>query len=237
MTGVRFVLVRPRNPENIAAAARALANFGFSDLRVVGVHPPVWEKTKAAMVGGRVLAAARAHASIAEAVADCAEVWGTDSTARRALDAPVRSVAGVRPAALPAAVLFGSEKTGLTNDELAHCRGVLTVPNAAGAESMNLGQAVAVVAWELSGRGAGWSAPEPAAARPAEAAVLDRLVESTLAMLGRIDYLGWIPEDRMRVRLRETFGRWDLKRRDVTTLLQVVRRIARRAAATPPRGS
>ena len=152
----RVVLVHPRNPLNIGAAARALANFGLRDLAVVAPFEPTWEEARSAAVGGdRVMAAAQAVPSLAEALSDAALVIGTTTGSRRNVGRELlplpKLVAWLRRrnARGKVALLFGSEKTGLSNGDMSHCHVLVRIPTAADCPSMNLGQAVAVCGYEL----------------------------------------------------------------------------------------
>ena len=169
---VCVVLVRARNPSNIGAVARAMHDFGFSCLRVVNEYPVPLEAAKSAVDASGVMAAAVNCASVADAVADCTLVVGTTAVGERHLHHQLLPLAQAAPRMLaelrreptsqnrdgghPAgrvALLFGSEKTGLSNEELSHCNWLLTIPmrNPADARhvSMNLGQAAAVCLYEL----------------------------------------------------------------------------------------
>jgi TrmH family RNA methyltransferase len=164
---VCIVLVRARNPSNIGAVARAMHDFGFTRLRVVNEYPVPFEAAKSAVDASAVLAAAESYTSIAEAVADSTLVVGTTAVGERTLNHPLLPLAeaaprifaelrrspGINPESSRVALLFGSEKTGLSNDELSYCNWLLTIPmrDPAGARhvSMNLGQAAAVCLYEL----------------------------------------------------------------------------------------
>ncbi len=155
---IAVVLVRARNPLNIGAAARAMGNFGFADLRIVNDYDVPFQEARSAVDAAPVLAEARQFASLAEAVADCTLVLGTTALGDRRLlhpvdvlrDAAVRMhEAGTAPDGR-VALLFGSEKTGLSAEEMSHCHRLLTVPMRDGGISMNLGQAVAVCLYELA---------------------------------------------------------------------------------------
>lgn len=152
----RIVLVRPRNPLNIGAAARAMANFGFQDLMVVRPHAPVWQETRSAVGAEEIVKSARAVEDLREAVADRTVVVGTTSGARRNFDRDLISLAEFpqwlrkRSQLTRAALLFGSEKTGLSNEHLSFCHALVRIPTVPGCPSMNLGQAVAVCCYELA---------------------------------------------------------------------------------------
>jgi TrmH family RNA methyltransferase len=162
----RTVLVRPRNPLNIGAAGRALANFGLLDMRVVAPFEPTWEEARSAAIGAeKVLASACAAPTLAAAIGDATLVIGTTTGNRRHLGRellPLPELASWlrrRKASGTAALLFGSEKTGLANEDLSHCHTLLRIPTTVDCPSMNLGQAVAVCAYELAR--AGIVAPRP----------------------------------------------------------------------------
>jgi TrmH family RNA methyltransferase len=159
---VVVILVRARNPNNIGAVARAMHDFGFRHLRVVNEYAVPIEAARSAVDASEVLAGAAAFGSVADAVADCTLVVGTTAVGERTLQHPLYvlpEAAGViglelaREGGRLVALLFGSEKTGLSNDELSHCHWLLTIPMERYEEirhpSMNLGQAVAVCLYEL----------------------------------------------------------------------------------------
>ena len=115
----RMVLVRPRNPLNIGAAARAMANFGLLEMVVVAPFEPTWKEARTAAVGAeKMMARARAVPTLIDAIGDATLVIGTTSGSRRYLDrelVPLPELAAElrrRNARGPAALLFGSEKTG-----------------------------------------------------------------------------------------------------------------------------
>src|SRR5436190_9817886 len=121
---LRVVMVSTRNPLNIGAAARAMANFGFSRLRVVSPYDVAFREARSAVGAAPLLAAAEEFASVADAVADCALVVGTTSVGHRELQHPIRRlefgaraiVRELRSAGV--ALLFGSEKFGLSNEDM-----------------------------------------------------------------------------------------------------------------------
>jgi tRNA/rRNA methyltransferase len=158
---VTVVLVRARNPNNIGAVARAMHNFGFGDLRVVNDYEVSLATARSAVDASQVVANAKVFGSVAEAVADCTLVAGTTAVGERALEHPLHSLveaallvkAECATASGRVALLFGSEKTGLSNEELSHCNFLLTIPMHEHEDvrhpSMNLGQATAVCLYEL----------------------------------------------------------------------------------------
>ncbi len=147
---IRIVLVRPRNPKNIGAAARAMKNFGFEDLVVVSPHPPVWDEALVSAVGGEdVIRSARVVETMLDAVSDCSLVLGTAGGRRVASIGPAEAREMLRASEKGAALVFGSEKTGLTNAEMSLCNGILTIPAEDECPSLNLAQAVAICCYEL----------------------------------------------------------------------------------------
>jgi len=151
-----LVLVSTRNPLNLGAAARAMSNFGFTDLRVVNAYDVAFREAKSAVGAGEILNSAREYKDVAEAVADCSLVVGTTAARNRKLEHTVRALqegAGFIRKALRSgrtAILFGSEKRGLSNHDLSYCQWLLRIPTREERPSMNLGQAVAVCLYELA---------------------------------------------------------------------------------------
>src|SRR4249919_2692013 len=153
---IRIVLVGTQHPGNIGSAARALKTMGLS--RLVLVAPSRFPHAEAdALAAGAddVLAAADVHGSLAEAVADCRLVLGCTARSRRvALDEQSPREAATRALEAAAAdgqvaLVFGRERTGLTNDELQLCHGAVHIPANPEYSSLNLAAAVQVLAYEL----------------------------------------------------------------------------------------
>lgn len=153
---LRVVLVAPRNPLNIGAAVRAMSNFGFLHLRVVNPFELAFREARSAVGAAPLLARAEEFKTLAEAVADCSLVVGTTALNRREPQHPARNLhqgarlIRKRLAGSSVALLFGSEKRGLSNEDLSHCHWLLHVPTREAHRSMNLGQAVAVCLYELA---------------------------------------------------------------------------------------
>jgi len=153
-------LVRARNPNNIGAVARAMHDFGFRTLRLVNDYSVPFETARSAVDASAVLASAATFSRVAEAVSDCTLVVGTTAVGERALQHSLHALPDAADLidqelahAGQVALLFGSEKTGLSNEELSHCNWLLTIPMQQHEDvrhpSMNLGQAVAVCLYEL----------------------------------------------------------------------------------------
>ncbi len=152
---LRVVLVATRNPLNIGAVARAMSNFGVMRLRVVRPYEPSFREARSAVGASELLANAEEFATVADAVADCRLVVGTTAAGRRELHHELRPLQegglAIRRQlkTAPVAVLFGSERVGLSNQDLSHCHWLMRIPTRAEHGSMNLGQAVAVSLYEL----------------------------------------------------------------------------------------
>lgn len=153
MERIRFVLCRPSHPGNIGAAARAMKTMGLADLRLVAPQRfPAQEAYWMATNAGDVLDRTRVHASLHEAISDCAAAFALSARPRewspRVLDARGAAARALELAA-PVAFVFGAEASGLTNDELFACQYLVHIPVSSQFSSLNLAQAVQVVAYEL----------------------------------------------------------------------------------------
>jgi tRNA/rRNA methyltransferase len=148
-----IVLVRPQLGENIGTAARAMLNFGLTDLRLVAPRDgwPNPDAGPAASGADEVIAGARVYATVQEAIADCHHVYAT-TVRKRGLWKPVvtpeAAAREMRRRGLKQAVLFGAERSGLETDEVAIAQSILTVPVNPAFSSLNLAQAVLLVGYE-----------------------------------------------------------------------------------------
>ena len=226
---LRVVLVATRNPLNIGAAARAMSNFGFHRLRVVNPYEPSFREARSAVGASAVLAAAEQYPTVAEAVADCTLVVGTTAVRHRELQHPLRPLESgarlirKRLTSSRVALLFGSEKFGLSNDDLSHCHWLIRIATREENISMNLGQAVAVCLYELV-RDAK-SARQTEKTALAASAQVERITEMLLEALHASGYL-----DRRRVaeaekRIRRLVRRLHLPARDAVMWLGIMRQI------------
>jgi tRNA/rRNA methyltransferase len=225
-----FVLFRPKEAGNVGAAARALKNMGFTELRLVAPCSRTSSEAVAMAVHGRdLLERAQVFDTLGAAVADCALSVGT--TCRKG---PYRSHAKLARAAASElisesasnriAIVFGPEDTGLTNDELKLCHRLLTIPGAPDYRSLNLAQAVMIVAYELMlaatvGERAG-EAPQYAPATEVDA-MLNRMAEALVA-------IGFLPEDNpdhVMFAIRAMLGRSGVTERELDVLSGIASQI------------
>jgi TrmH family RNA methyltransferase len=195
---IEVILVSPRNPLNIGAVARAMANFGFSHLTIVAPYEPHWCEAQSAVGAEELLHSAKRTESLAEAVADCTLVVGTGTLAHRKPEQPVVALPELPPhieRALAAngriALVFGPEKRGLTREDLSHCHLLLEIPTDPRQPSMNLGQAAAVCLYELAVRLSAASRPADIKFQNTSAAAsgdLDLLAGVIDQVIGAVDY-------------------------------------------------
>lgn len=149
---MRIVLVRPRDPNNIGAAARAMANFGVGELVVVAPYEPVWREARSAVGAGPVLDDAREVATLDEAIAAATLVGATTATTRRRLRQVMTlpEFADLARTAAHPCLVFGNEKHGLTTAEIARCHAAVRIETDPRQPSMNLAHAVAVCCYALT---------------------------------------------------------------------------------------
>jgi tRNA/rRNA methyltransferase len=221
MSAFRIVLCRPSHPGNIGAAARAMKTMGLADLRLVAperapVPKDEWMATHAA----DVLAAARTHATLAEAIADCASAFALSARPRewspQVLDLRAAAARAVAFDA-PVAFVFGSESAGLTNDELFACQFLVHIPAAPGATSLNLAQAVQVVCYELH-LATDATVPEMRTEKPATVQDLEGLYAHLEQAATATDFMA--PGSRLRERWRRLFSRVPALEREEVNILR-----------------
>lgn len=195
-----IVLVRPQLGENIGKAARAMLNFGLTEMRLVEPRDgwPNPAAGPAASGADVVLANARVFSSVGEAVADCAQVFAT-TVRKRGVTKPVvtpeQAAGAMRAGPGRAAVLFGPERSGLDTDDVAVARSILTVPINPEFGSLNLAQAVILVAYEWSRGEALAQPPATELDPPAPQVELDGMIEQLDAMLEASGF--YFPPDRV----------------------------------------
>lgn len=196
-----IVLVRPQLGQNIGAVARAMLNFGLTELRLVAPRDgwPNPEAGPAAAGADIVLAEARVFERLSEALDDCSHVYATTVRQRgivKPVVTPEAAMAEIRAAPGQSAILFGPERSGLETDDVALAAKILTIPVNPAFGSLNLAQAVLVAAYEWS-RGAALAMPtkvDKADEPPASFAELAGLIEQ---LEGALDTAGYFrTEDR-----------------------------------------
>jgi tRNA/rRNA methyltransferase len=229
LSRLRVVLVAPRNPLNIGAVARAMSNFGFHSLRLVNPYAPSYREARSAVGASEILANAEQFKTVPEAVEDCTLVVGTTAVRNRELQHLLRRpeygarLIRRRLGAGNVALLFGSEKFGLSNDALSHCHWLIRIPTCEENISMNLGQAVAVCLYELIRD----SRHERAADR-LKLATAGELERITTLLLEALQTSGFL--DRRRVsdadeRIRRLVRRLRLPERDAVIWLGMLRQM------------
>jgi TrmH family RNA methyltransferase len=227
---IAFVLCRPMRAGNIGSVARALKNMGLRDLRLVApaASPRSRAATAMAVHAGDLLAKAAIHDDLDSALADCTITVGTTcragpyrSGASRLREAASELIA--EAAANRIAIVFGPENHGLTNDELKRCHRLITIPTADEYPSLNLAQAVMVVAYELrlAATDAAEQTPSALALAPAGEveAMFTRMADALVA-------IGFLPEDNpdhIMFALRAMLGRSGLTARELDILNGIAR--------------
>ena len=223
-------MVRPRNPLNIGAAARAMSNFGAHRLRLVNAYAPGFREARSAVGASDLLNSAEEYKTVADAVADCSLVVGTTAVRNRVLQQPVRrldenSGATIRQRLQTerVALLFGSEKIGLTNKDFSHCHWLLNIPTKAKNISMNLGQSVAVCLYELA-RTTPLPAP-PQQVERATAGQCEQIIEVLLESLRISGYIKPGTDAMFEKKARWLVMRFNLEAYDAKLLLGMMRQI------------
>lgn len=227
---LRVVLVATRNPLNIGAVARAISNFGFSDLRLVNPYDVAFKEARSAVRSRYILDRAQVLDNINSAVAGCALVAGTTAAQHRDLRLPLyqlesaAQIINEQLASAPVALLFGSEKFGLSNEDMSHCHWLLRIPTREEHGSMNLGQAVAICLYELrrSAPAAGmrWSSRPQAGAEEYE-----RITLLLLDLLARSGYVNQRTSKSTELKVRRLVRRLGLPAADAETWLGMLRQI------------
>jgi len=227
---LRVVLVSPRNPLNIGAAARAMSNFGVMEMRLVNAYDVAFREAKSAVNAAKVLEGAREYPTVAEAVADCALVVGTTSIGHRTLEHPIhRLELGGKTIArkltkAPVALLFGSEKFGLSNEDMAYCNWLMRIPTRQEHESMNLGQAVAVCLYEIM-RNPAAAKVQPESKETARAEDVERINEILVEILEHSGYIKERTGESMHLKVRRMLRRMNLDVHDARLWQGMLRQI------------
>jgi TrmH family RNA methyltransferase len=235
LDNLRVVLVQPRNPLNIGAAARAMSNFGVMRLRVVNPYDAAFREARSAVGAAELLAKSERYENVSEAIADCELIVGTTVAGRRELQHPLlRLEDGGRAIKRQlktgrVALLFGSERYGLSNEELSHCHWLMRIPTREEHGSMNLGQAVAVCLYELvRGRKTKPTTAKAASTKKKSSPTSAEIERLTQVLLGVLRVSGYVkpqavaPEETLRRLVR----RMELNANDAEVLLGMMRQTA-----------
>ena len=227
------VLAAARNPLNIGAAARAMSNFGFSKLRVVTPYDPSYREARSAIGAAELLKNAEEFSSVAGAVSDCHLAVGTTAVGPRELLHRVERLeqggALIRKQLTSGrvALLFGSEKRGLSNEDLSHCHWLMRIPTLESHRSMNLGQAVAVCLYELARNSeaaletaARGSQPEAATAND-----LERMTQGLFAVMSASGYVNPGAETAALEKARRLIRRMALTSEDAQNLTGILAKV------------
>jgi TrmH family RNA methyltransferase len=229
MENLRLVLVATRNPLNLGAVARAMSNFGAMHLRVVNPYERAFREARSAVGASEVMHKAEECASVQEAIADCSLVVGTTAIGNREIRHPLRTLDKAAPLIRKrlrkdrVALLFGSEKRGLANEDLSYCHWLLHIPAREQHPSMNLGQAAAVCLYELA-RGKK-SFEEGTSRAAAQMQTLERITASMLGCLLQSGYVAARSEALAEEKLRRMLRRFSLSTLDAEVFLGMVRKI------------
>ena len=238
-----IILVEPQLAENIGMTARAMANFGLAELRLVAPKNG-WPKKgvrEAASGATHVLDAATIHATLGEAIADLQYVVATTARERSQMkrayapDAAMADVAARQDTGQRVGILFGRERTGLSNDEVSLADAIVTFPVSDEFSSLNLAQAVLLVAYEW--RRAAGLARQPfdgaMTAPPASREAVLSLFESLETALGRAGF--YPPEKRLGIirNMRDRLHRMSLTEQDVRTFRGALKALERGARRRP----
>jgi tRNA/rRNA methyltransferase len=226
----RIVLVHARNSLNIGAAARAMLNFGFSRLWLVRPYDVAFRAARSAVGAAEVLEKAIVTSDLDEALGEASLVVGTSGVEGRSQHHVQRSLPEGSHAirthleSREAALLFGSEKHGLSNEDLSHCDWVVSIPTHADCPSMNLGQAVAVCCYELARHAKAVPALQTPASATAEQR--NRIVETLLPVLEQSGFL--LPDARrsQTEKIRRLVSRMRLAPGDARMLQAMIRQVA-----------
>ncbi len=239
LASVRVVLCRPSHPGNIGAAARAMKAMGLNDLRLVApLRYPAPEAQAMATSAVDVLDAARAHATLAEALEDCCAAYAL-SARPRDWSPPVLAAREAAGAALaqaaqgPVAFVFGNETAGLTNDEIFACQTLVHIPTSPEMTSLNLAHAVQIVAYELwlaSGADPVRGTSQSALATVADLEGLHTHVERVARETGFLDPAA---PRKLRERFRRLFVRLRLEREEVNLVRGLLRALEARRRNSP----
>jgi tRNA/rRNA methyltransferase len=207
-----------------------MSNFGFRTLRLVNPYEPAFHEARSAVRARYILEEAEVYGSLREAIADCDLVVGSTALGHRDLHIPLHRLESAatalrsKPTASSVALLFGSEKFGLSNEDLSFCHWALRIPTREEHGSMNLGQAVAICLYELSRseEAAGTPILEPGRASAED---IDRFTSILLEVLHESGYVGRTTSSSTELKVRRLVRRLSLPSGDAETWLGILRQI------------
>jgi tRNA/rRNA methyltransferase len=235
LAGLRVVLVRPKFPENVGAAARACLNMDVD--RLVLVDPQNYDPAKALPLATaharHILDSARIVDTLDEAVGDCGLVVATTTRTggwRTGVSTPAQAATRVREALAdsePVAIVFGPEDRGLTNDEVIPAQVICTIPTARQGTSLNLAQAVLIVLYECfqASRERGFSPTGPSTERRITTREQETLLATVQRALLAIDYLKPDNPDYWMLPLRRFLQRSGLRRFEFNIIMGICRQV------------
>lgn len=214
-----------------------MGNFGFSELRVVDSYEPSFREARSAVGAAELLAKAKEYKNLAEAIADCSLVVGTTSARDRELQHKLRPLTdGARLmrkhlGSGRVALLFGSEKRGLSNHDLSHCHWLMRIPTRENLPAMNLGQAVAICLYELVRVHA--KPVRGPKTRSVKATELERITLLLLELLNASGYISSSSEAQAAPKARRLIRRLALSSEDAETWLGMLRQIQWKMRSAP----
>jgi TrmH family RNA methyltransferase len=215
-----------------------MSNFGFLHLRVVNPYIVAFREARSAVGASSVLAKAQEFSSVADAVADCTLVVGTTAARKRELQLPLRALEDgarrirKRLTSGRVAILFGSEKTGLSNEELSHCHWLMRIPTCEEHPSVNLGQAVATCLYELARKPKLKERAEKEKFAPADE--VERITAALLEALRDSEYLNPRASVLAKEKMRRLVRRLRLSQSDAELWLGMLRKIVWKMSGNHP---
>jgi tRNA/rRNA methyltransferase len=207
-----------------------MSNFGFNTMRVVNPYEIAFREARSAVKSAYILEQAQVFSTVADAVADCSLVVGSTSVGHRDLHVPLYRLEGAGQlvsehlASGDAAILFGSEKFGLSNEDLSFCHWAFRIPTREEHGSMNLGQSVAITLYELRRNAAG-VAQRYAESPRVSGETLQRIVQVLSAVLRDSGYIQERTAESSHLKLRRLVMRLGIAESDAETWLGILRQI------------
>ena len=208
-----------------------MSNFGFTDLRLVNPYDKAFREAKSAVRAGYILESARVFANVAQAIADAELAVGTTALGHRDLHAPLyrletgAALIGREGQAFRTALLFGSEKFGLSNEAMSHCHWLLRIPTRSEHGSMNLGQAVALCLYELQRSSEAANAPAFSPPAPLTGESQERLLRLLSECLEIAGYTQPSTQASSELKMRRLLLRLGIPAADAETWLGIFRQI------------